>query len=140
MTKTTRNPRQVSEARLESALKCNTKWARHFSYIYSYPDWQELESIGLEAITDVCVRVRKTQRHKGFLSLCRKAVRADINNYLKKKNLQNGVLGKARRRLGMTTRDPDKYMPDWPEKGMEDEANLTYHYPLTAIKSRPGGL
>lgn len=107
-----RNPRQISSARLESAINYNRKWAKHFSNIYSYPDYSELESIGLEAIMRCVSNVRKTQRQKGFVTMCRVCVHNAVVNHIKRTGKQAAVLSKARRKAALITRDNDKYMPD----------------------------
>lgn len=89
-----RNPRQVSPERLESALKLNYDISVYFSYVYSIPDRTSLEEVGLEAIAEICSKVRKTQRHKGFLSLCNKCIRARVVDYLRKCSKENA--GKIR--------------------------------------------
>lgn len=107
-----RNPRQVSDEKIERAIAFNKRWARHFADIYGLPDVSELESIGLESITKACVRVRKTQRHTGFLSLCRKIVHDDIIEYVREKVKTGDAVEVVRCRMERIARDPDRYMPE----------------------------
>lgn len=113
-----RNPRNISPARLEAAVNYNRKWAKHFSNIYSYPDYSELESIGLEAIMACCLKVKDSRRQKGFISYCQVAVRNAIIRHIKKENREAEINNKAIRRLAVLSRDPDRYMPDEPEEGI----------------------
>lgn len=84
-----RNSRNISPERLDAALKLNRQIAAYFSYVYSIPDKTSLEDVGLEAIAQVCLIVKKTRRHKGFLSLCNLRIRSRVINYLYKCDKEN---------------------------------------------------
>jgi hypothetical protein len=94
-----RNPRQVSPARIDAAIALNRKLSRHFANIYNYPDYQELESIGLEAITACCVRVRSTRRHVGFQALCRVSIHNAVVNHVKQYGKRKQIIDRVSKHL-----------------------------------------
>lgn len=107
-----RNPRQVSEKRLKAALKLNCQIAAYFSYVYSIPDKSSLEDVGLEAIAQVCSKIKKTRRHKGFLSFCNLRIRSRVVRYINKCDKENyGKIRAAmivRRYVGIYMGNPEQ--------------------------------
>ncbi len=110
--------RNISAVRLNSALELNRRLARHFSSIYEYPDWQELESIGLEVIARCCAGIKKSRRHKTFLSYCQVSIRRAIIRYVRTKNRQSRVMSKMNNRLERLSREPDYYQEEEKEEGI----------------------